>query len=86
VEDFSLHAFSSLPRLKLMICLGRGEKSVSELIEVCNLSQSAVSQHLRKLKVWNLVESHKEGRIVFYKLKNKKAAELSRKILDFLKK
>jgi len=56
------------------------------LIEVCNLSQSAVSQHLRKLKLWNLVESHKEGRIVFYKLKNKKAAELSRKILDFLKK
>lgn len=86
MDVFTLHAFSSLPRLKLMVCLGKGEKSVGELIKVCNLSQSAVSQHLRKLKGWGLVKSCKVGRIVFYELKNKKAAELSQKILDFLKK
>lgn len=69
-----------------MICLGGGKKSVSELIKVCGLSQSAVSQHLSKLKNWGLIKNKKEGRVIYYELNNKKAARVSRKILDFLKK
>jgi ArsR family transcriptional regulator len=81
-----LRAFACHPRLKLILCLKKGRKRVTELISVCGLSQSAVSQHLDKLKNAGLVGYKKEGREVFYYLKEKKAAEISKELLKFVDK
>ena len=64
-------------RVKLLLCLSQKAKNVSDLIQTCNLSQSAVSQHLAKLKSAKLVETKKEGKEVMYYLKYKKAAVVS---------
>jgi ArsR family transcriptional regulator len=80
-----LRAFSSLPRIKILICLKEKEKNVGELIKNCGLSQSAVSQHLKKLKNWGLVSCYKQGKEVYYKLNKKNVAEIAEKLLVFYK-
>ena len=70
-------AFGNQVRTKLILCLAEKPKNVTELINTCHLSQSAVSQHLSKLKKSGIVETKKEGQVVWYKLKYKKAADIS---------
>ena len=84
-NPYILRAFSSLPRIKLLRCLKETEKNVSQLIKNCGLSQSAVSQHLKKLKNWGLVSCYKQGKEVYYKLNKKNAAEIAEKLLVFYK-
>jgi ArsR family transcriptional regulator len=84
-NPYILRAFSSLPRIKLLRCLKDKEKNVSELIKTCGLSQSAVSQHLKKLKNWGLVSCYKQGKEVYYKLNKKNVAEIAEKLLVFYK-
>jgi len=84
-NPYILRAFSSLPRIKLLRCLKEKEKNVSQLIKNCRLSQSAVSQHLTKLKNWGLVSCQKQGKEVYYKLDKKNAAEIAEKLLVFYK-
>lgn len=48
------------------------------MIRTCGLAQSAVSQHLAKLKSAKLVEAKKEGKEMRYSIKYKKAAVISR--------
>ncbi|MGB9883218.1 MAG: ArsR/SmtB family transcription factor [Microgenomates group bacterium] len=81
-----LKAFASLPRVKLVLCLKKGKKNVSQLIKSCGLSQSAVSQHLAKLKDWGLVEDEKKGKEVFYKIKKRGAISICEKLYRFVKK
>jgi DNA-binding transcriptional ArsR family regulator len=70
-------AFGNKIRVGLIFCLAKKPKNVTELISNCNLSQSAVSQHLAKLKKAGLIEAKKEGRLIIYSLKYKKAADIS---------
>lgn len=74
--------FGNQIRTKLILCLAKRSKNVSEMIQTCGLSQSAVSQHLAKLKKSGIVETKKEGQVVWYSLKYKKAAEISRLLLS----
>ncbi len=70
-------AFGNQIRTKLILCLANKRKNVTELINTCGLSQSAVSQHLNKLKKSGIVDSRKEGKEVWYSLRYKKAAKIS---------
>jgi DNA-binding transcriptional ArsR family regulator len=45
-----------------------GERRVAELVEVTGLSQSAVSQHLAKLRPQRLVRTHRYSRNIYYSL------------------
>lgn len=65
-------------RAKLLLCLSRSPKNVTEMIHTCGLSQSAVSQHLRKLKAAGLVSTKKEGKEILYSIKYKRATEIVR--------
>lgn len=57
-------------RLKVCYLLCRyKELSVGEIAEVVGVSVSAVSHTLRKLQKANMVESRRESRSVYYKLK-----------------
>ena len=80
-----LSAFGSPVRLKILVCLEAGEKNVTELIGNCGLAQSAVSQHLEKLKSASLVSSRRKGKEIFYKLSFKKSADISKELIKFEK-
>jgi ArsR family transcriptional regulator len=79
-----LSTFSNETRLKLLLCLSKGEKNVTELISNCELSQSAVSQHLEKLRSAGLVQTRKVGKEVYYSLIYPKAAQISNDLLSFV--
>ena len=53
-------------RARLVEALLEGPKSVSELTQIVGLSQSAVSQHLGKLKECKLVTDERHGQEVIY--------------------
>jgi len=55
-------------RLTLFSLLKVRELCVCELTELLNVSQPAISQHLRKLKLLNLVKERKQGQWVYYSL------------------
>lgn len=78
-----LSIFSSPARLNILICLGKGEKNVTELIGHCGVSQSAVSQHLEKLRAAKLVTARRDGKEIFYKLNFRKSAEISKALINF---
>ncbi len=56
-------------RLKILYLLhAHKEMCVCDLAEVLEITDSAVSQHLRKLKDKNLVKTRREGQTIFYSL------------------
>lgn len=77
MENIVANAFSNPVRIKLLCCLSKGNKNVSELIDNCGLAQSAVSQHLDKLKKANLVKSEKSGKYIYYSLTSSKVAKIA---------
>lgn len=72
--------FSNYKRIKILVCLLKEDKNVSELIKKCGLSQSAVSQHLKKLRGLGVVVCHTDGRNKVYRLKNKKIGDIAQRI------
>lgn len=64
-----LKALANVNRLMILCILSEGELSVSELNETIDLSQSALSQHLAKLRADNLVETRRESQTIYYSLK-----------------
>lgn len=60
-------------RLVLLCQLTRGEHSVGELEELIDLHQPSLSQHLGVLRREGLVETRREGKKIFYRLKSREA-------------
>ena len=71
-------------RVKLVLCISHGEKTVTQLIQNCGLSQSAVSQHLQKLRASGVLLDRKEGREVYYSVRDKKVLEICQKIVEYI--
>lgn len=63
-------------RLIILCRLSDEELSVSELGEYVNLAQSALSQHLAKLRAQGLVATRREGQNIYYRLANPTAQKL----------
>lgn len=55
-------------RLKVLCCLLESEKTVNDLVDYSNASQSWVSQFLSKMKLSGLVDSRKDGTFVYYRI------------------
>lgn len=47
----------------------RGEKTVSEITRVMKLRQPTVSYHLKEMKKEGILQSRRQGREVFYRVK-----------------
>lgn len=61
----------------MILCeLVNGERSVSELEAVVPLSQSALSQHLAKLRAGGLVATRREAQTIFYSLHDQRVVRL----------
>lgn len=72
-----LKALASEPRLLVLCYLAEaGEMSAGDLTEQVGLSQSALSQHLAKLREEELVVARKEAQTVFYRVRDPKAEQL----------
>lgn len=63
-----LKALANPHRLHILCVLGAGEMAVGELNEIVPLSQSALSQHLAKLRSDGLVETRRESQTIYYRL------------------
>jgi len=62
-------------RLRLVAMLATGELCVCQMTSVLELAPSTVSQHLSVLARGGLVVERKEGKLVFYRLRQDKTAE-----------
>jgi DNA-binding transcriptional ArsR family regulator len=68
-----LKAMSNERRLLILCYLAEGEKSVGELEEIVGLGQSALSQHLARLRRDKLVATRRAARTINYALAGKEA-------------
>ncbi len=62
-----LSALANQKRLMIMSYLFQGELSVNTLAQKIHLSQSALSQHLAKLRAVGIVTTRREGQTIYYK-------------------
>ncbi|MCB9971268.1 MAG: helix-turn-helix transcriptional regulator [Hyphomonas sp.] len=63
-----LKSMANETRLLILCQLAHSERSVSELLEIIPLGQSALSQHLAILRRERLVTTRREGQSVYYAL------------------
>ena len=68
-----LKAMSNQHRLLILCQLVVGEKCVSDLKEIVGLSQSALSQHLARLRRDNLVKTRRAAQTIYYSLNGEEA-------------
>lgn len=61
-----LKSLANERRLLILCHLIQGEKSVGELEKLVGLSQSALSQHLARLRKETLVTTRREAQTIFY--------------------
>jgi ArsR family transcriptional regulator len=59
----------------LEILQKEGEKCVSDLVEVFNVSQPTISHHLHFLKQANLVVSRRDGKQIYYRVNQENITE-----------
>lgn len=71
-----LKALSNPHRLLILCQLEGGERQVSQLQAGSGLSQSALSQHLARLREDGLVAARREGVAVFYSIANPAALKV----------
>ena len=71
-----LKAMSNQHRLRVLCHLVSGEKSVGELELIVGLSQSALSQHLARLRREHLVKTRRQAQTIFYTLDGDEAPRL----------
>ena len=69
-------------RVRILVSLLEGERRVSAIVGLGNLSQPAVSHHLRLLRQWRLVRARKAGSQVFYSLHDDHILDLLLRSLD----
>ena len=63
-----LKSMSNEHRLLILCQLVTGEKSVGELVRLVGLSQSALSQHLARLRRDSLVRTRRDAQTIYYSM------------------
>jgi DNA-binding transcriptional ArsR family regulator len=70
------NVLSEPSRLRIMYTVCSGEKSVSEVVELCGSSQANVSRHLAALHKAGILLRRKEGTVVFYSIADNATVEM----------
>ena len=71
-----LKALANKHRLMVLCELHHGERSVGTLMDAVGLSQSALSQHLAKLREDSLVVTRRDAQTIYYALANEDASRV----------
>lgn len=69
-------------RLKILCSTLSGEQSVSSLTAACEISQSAMSQFLKRMKDEGLLSSRREGTSIYYRIVDKKLLALLKAVKE----
>ena len=77
-----LRALAHDARLMVLCQLTEGERSVGELLQQSALSQSALSQHLARLREDGLVKTRREAQTIFYRIADPKAERVLATLAD----
>lgn len=80
-KDYSVEAkffrgLSDATRLSILLTLVDGEKTVGEIVKETQQSQSNVSNHLKCLTDCGLVKNRREGKNIYYSLRDPKTRDL----------
>jgi ArsR family transcriptional regulator, virulence genes transcriptional regulator len=76
VAEVMLKAVANRNRLVILCELLKGERSVSALQAAIGLSQSALSQHLARLREDKIVATRRESQTIYYSLSSKPITRL----------
>ena len=68
-----LKAMSNERRLLILCSLAEGELSVGQMESIVDLSQSALSQHLARLRQDGLVSTRRDAQTIYYSLRGDEA-------------
>lgn len=71
-----LAAMGNEKRFLILLRLLQGELSVGVLAEQVGLSQSALSQHLAKLRKGGLVSRRRSSQVIFYRTNNERVERI----------
>ena len=78
-------ALADPTRLKIIYVLSKSSLCVCDIANLLDMTQSAISHHLRLLRNLRLVKFKKEGKTVIYSLDDDHVLELFKQGLDHVK-
>src|SRR5713101_7697662 len=79
LQSFKAELFKALAhptRIRILELLRDGEKSVTDLQLALSVEGSSVSQQLAILRMKNLVDTRREGNVIFYRLRDRQVNKL----------
>ncbi len=74
--SFLSKSLSDENRLRILLCVSEGKKSVSRIVEELNLSQPLVSHHLKELKRALLVDVERNGPFIYYEIADTRVMDI----------
>jgi len=77
-----LRAMAHGARLKVLCELSGGERRVGDLVRTSGLSQSALSQHLARLREDGLVSTRRDAQTIFYRLADARVQQVVRLLFE----
>jgi DNA-binding transcriptional ArsR family regulator len=82
---FLAKSLSDGNRLRILLLISAGKKSVSAIVEELDLSQPLVSHHLKELKRSLLVKVEREGPFIYYELADARILDVLRILSEVAK-
>lgn len=80
-----LNILSNAKRVEVVLALSNNEQSVKQLAHQVDLSQSALFQHLAKMREAGVVETRRHGLVVYYRLIMSELIGLLKEVMLFVK-
>lgn len=81
-----LDVMANVNRLQILSALSIQEMNVGELAYKIGLSQSALSQHLAKLRAANVVSTRREAQTIYYSCKSDAALRVLQLLSEYFDK
>lgn len=79
---FVAKSLSDENRLRILLCVSAGKKSVSGIVEELDLSQPLVSHHLKELRRSLLVKVERRGPFIFYEIADERILQILEALRD----
>ena len=76
--------FADYTRVKILAALAISEMCVTDLSRILEINQTTVSHQLRLLKNLNAVKTKRQGKVIFYSLRNETLNDVLLKGVEFL--
>jgi DNA-binding transcriptional ArsR family regulator len=74
------NVLSEPARLRIMYAVCAGEKSVSEVVDMCGSSQANISRHLTVLHKAGILQRRKEGVTVYYAIADNATVDMCQSV------